>query len=50
MSLYCKLFGHKRSRRKARRDEETQQWRSVCEICGTRLVRESHGNWYEADA
>jgi hypothetical protein len=49
MSLYCKIFGHKRSRRRARRDEETKQWKSVCQLCGARLVREERGKWLEVE-
>ncbi|QIK79205.1 hypothetical protein G7077_10165 [Sphingomonas piscis] len=46
--LICKVFGHKRSARKARFNSDTMQWESVCKRCGEPLVRHQHGDWRPA--
>lgn len=43
--LLCKLFGHKRSARKARFNSESMQWESLCKRCQEPLVRHEHGDW-----
>ena len=43
MKLMCKLLGHRRSRRDARRIE--QQWISYCRRCGCLMIREAPASW-----
>jgi hypothetical protein len=43
MFLICKLFGHHRSKKHARRHGE--KWTSICIFCGAQLMRESNGVW-----
>lgn len=45
MRLLCHVFGHRRSRRKAKFDYDDQRWTSVCKWCGIRLDRDPIGNW-----
>ena len=39
----CRVFGHQRSRRKARLLATT--WTSECRLCGQRIVRLRRGRW-----
>jgi len=43
----CKIFGHRRSSRRARRVEDG--WVSQCKRCGVKLVRTSKGAWNVAE-
>ncbi|HET7709277.1 MAG TPA: hypothetical protein VFK50_07070 [Sphingomicrobium sp.] len=42
-SLLCKLLGHRRSRRDARRIDA--RWISYCRRCGSLMVREAPRRW-----
>ena len=44
MKLLCTIIGHHRSGRRARHDP-VFEWRSVCQLCGQRMVRIAPGNW-----
>jgi len=44
MNLICRIFGHRRSARRARRYGD-DDWRSVCKTCGTPMVRTGPGHW-----
>jgi len=41
--VLCRLFGHRRSRRRARRSGNG--WRSRCRLCGTPMIRVAKGVW-----
>jgi hypothetical protein len=43
MKLLCKLLGHRRSRRDARRID--RQWISYCRRCGSLMLREAPERW-----
>ena len=43
IAIMCRLVGHKRSRRRARRAGET--WKSECVYCHTPLLRIGPKNW-----
>jgi hypothetical protein len=47
MQLFCRIFGHRRSRRRAR--PFAGRWRSRCSRCGTDLVRLAPGEWQVAE-
>ena len=44
MNFICRLFGHQRSIRRARRYSD-KEWRSSCRLCGTPMVRLGPGKW-----
>ena len=44
MHFICRLFGHQRSIRRARRFSD-KEWRSSCRLCGTPRVRLGPGKW-----
>jgi hypothetical protein len=41
--VVCKLLGHRRSRRDARRIDD--RWISYCRRCGSLMVREAPSQW-----
>jgi len=41
--IACRLLGHRRSRRDARRIDE--QWISYCRWCGSLMVRQAPTQW-----
>ena len=43
MKLWCKLLGHKRSRRDARLIDA--RWISYCRHCGSLMTREAPNQW-----
>lgn len=45
--LFCRIFGHRRSKRRAR--PFADQWRSRCTRCDTNLVRLASGHWQVTD-
>jgi hypothetical protein len=46
--LFCLLFGHRRSRKRARFTEEQQRWISNCKRCRAPLARDPSGVWLRA--
>jgi hypothetical protein len=44
MNFICRIIGHRRSARQARRYGD-DDWRSVCKTCGTPMVRMGPGKW-----
>ena len=44
MNLICRIIGHRRSARHARRYGDGD-WRSVCKTCGTAMVRIAPRRW-----
>ena len=47
MNFICRIIGHRRSARQARRYGD-DDWRSVCKTCGTPMVRTAPGKWIPA--
>lgn len=44
MQLVCLIFGHRRSRSRARRREDGSL-ESVCRRCGVPMIRSDEGDW-----
>ncbi|WP_341631688.1 DUF1660 family phage protein [Sphingomonas agri] len=45
LRLFCKMFGHSRSRRLAHLDPVERRWRSYCSRCGTRMKKDAVTGW-----
>jgi len=45
--LFCKAFGHHRSRRRAYLDPTEHRWRSYCRRCGTPMQKTAVHGWQE---
>jgi hypothetical protein len=43
----CRLFGHRRSRRRAYLDPQERRWRSYCRNCGAPLRKDALLGWRE---
>jgi hypothetical protein len=43
MNILCRLFGHRRSRRRIMPWRDS--WQTECSLCSTRLTRVRHGQW-----
>ncbi len=43
LNFVCRLIGHRRSKKLARRSQET--WESRCWCCGVAMIRVKPGQW-----
>jgi hypothetical protein len=46
--LFCTIFGHRRSRRRAYVHPSERRWHSFCRRCGTPMYKDAINGWQEA--
>jgi hypothetical protein len=47
LRLLCRIYGHKRSRRRAYLDPVERRWRSYCARCGIPMRKDAVDGWLE---